>query len=114
MSVDVDNQMIYWQFDGKVFAKSVLTNYLKSMPCVAFFNCFSVEDNISIKQELKRKFSEVSFSGDKAESKFTFENENKLEEKQRIIFKDNDDKVLNPFRILYSVENTKIKKIGGS
>ena len=62
--------MIYWQLDGKVFAKSVLTNYLKGLPCVAFFNCFSVGDKISIKEEMKRKFSEVSFSGEKAESHF--------------------------------------------
>ena len=44
LSVDADSQMIYWRLDGKVFAKSVLTDYLKSVPCVAYLSMLNQDD----------------------------------------------------------------------
>ena len=40
--------MVYWRFDGKVFAKSVLTNYLKGTSCVAFISMFHEGDSVLI------------------------------------------------------------------
>ena len=46
VDVDVDNQMVYWKVDGQAVGKSVLTNFLKDQPCVAFVSCVHVNDTV--------------------------------------------------------------------
>ena len=50
LDVDVENQMVFWKFEGKVIAKSVLTNYLKGLPCVAFVSMVHVNDVVTIER----------------------------------------------------------------
>ena len=112
VSVDADSQMMYWRLDGQVFAKSVLTNYLKSLPCVAYVSCFSVGDSLKIKNENKRKYSEVSFSGEKTGN--IFEIEPKEEHFDKINITVSEDKILSPFRSQYDVSNRIVTKKEGN
>ena len=57
LDVDVDNQMVFWKFNEKLIAKSVLTNYLKGLPCVAFISLVHVNDSVTIERH-ESKISE--------------------------------------------------------
>ena len=46
LNVDFDNQMVFWKFEGTVIGKSVLTNYLKDLPLVAYVSMVHVNDTV--------------------------------------------------------------------
>jgi len=50
LDVDADNQMIHWKFEGKVFAKSVITSYLKERPCVPYISAVHVKDTVVVER----------------------------------------------------------------
>jgi len=51
LEIDCDADVVFWKFEGKRFAESVITEYLKSKDWIAYLSLVHVNDIVSINAE---------------------------------------------------------------